>query len=119
MCLEVFVIIIFFLILFVPLYFFLSIINSKVMIFYIKQKYSSSSYNGGINFSKDMINQLPMKLIDENTKKKMIDYVDKILEFKMTDPLADTSSIEYDIDKMVYEIFELNNDEIKVIEEAR
>ena len=43
------------------LYLLMGIINSKIMIFYVKQKYASSSYNGGINFTKDMINNLPVK----------------------------------------------------------
>lgn len=51
----------------------LAILNSKIMIFYIKQKYSSSSYNGGINFTKDMINNLPLKDIDTYTKELLIE----------------------------------------------
>jgi type I restriction-modification system DNA methylase subunit len=35
-------------------------LNSRLPIFYIKEKYQSSSYNGGISFTKDMINQLPI-----------------------------------------------------------
>ena len=36
-----------------------ALINTISSIFFIKQEYSSSSYNGGINFTKDMIDSLP------------------------------------------------------------
>ena len=42
------------------LYLLLAILNSKVASFYIKTKYSSSSYCGGITFTKDMINKMPI-----------------------------------------------------------
>src|SRR5690606_35884530 len=38
----------------------LAILNSKLAIFYIKERYSASSYNTGINFTKDMITNLPV-----------------------------------------------------------
>lgn len=36
-----------------------AILNSKFALFYIKERYSASSYNTGINFTKDMLNNLP------------------------------------------------------------
>jgi hypothetical protein len=43
------------------------IVNSPVASFYVKQKYASASYNGGVNFTPDMLNSLPVPpLIDEN-----------------------------------------------------
>lgn len=48
------------------LYFLLAVINSKIPIFYIKRKYSSASYNGGINFTKDMVNNLPLPVLDKS-----------------------------------------------------
>lgn len=37
-----------------------ALLNSKMIMFYITQKYASSSYNGGVNFTKDMINNIPI-----------------------------------------------------------
>lgn len=92
------------------------IINSKLMMFFIKQKYSSSSYNGGINFTKDMINNLPLKHIDDEIKKIFISIVDQILTVKQSDPTTDTSALEAEIDKMVYELYGLTEEEIKIVE---
>lgn len=56
----------------------LSFINSKLPIFYIKNKYQSASYNGWISFTKDMLNNLPIpKEIIGNGK--LIDKADLIL----------------------------------------
>jgi len=36
------------------------LINSQIVQYYIVEKYSSASYNGGVNFTKEMINNLPI-----------------------------------------------------------
>ncbi|GHA13177.1 type II endonuclease-methyltransferasefusion protein [Devosia pacifica] len=36
------------------------IVNSQIASFYVKQKYASASYNGGVNFTSDMINSIPV-----------------------------------------------------------
>ncbi|MGB9677855.1 MAG: hypothetical protein ACPLZ9_04475, partial [Candidatus Ratteibacteria bacterium] len=59
--------------------FLLAIINSKVAFFYIKEKYASYSYNQGINFNKDMINNLPIPEVKENEKEIIISLVSQIL----------------------------------------
>ena len=90
-----------------------AILNSRLVFFYIKSNYSSSSYNGGVNFTKDMINSIP---IPETAQKPYIDLVDKILIAKNLDPKADTSALENQIDQMVYKLYELTYDEVKVID---
>ena len=50
------------------------LLNSKLAIFYIKSKYASSSYCGGITFSKDMINNLPISSLT-GFKEKVISIV--------------------------------------------
>ena len=93
-------------------------INSKISIFYIKQKYSSSSYNGGINFSKDMINTLPMPDIDNITKGKIISLVTDICGEKAADVYADTTEKEKKIDEIFYLLFGLSASETKIIEQS-
>lgn len=89
-------------------------INSSISIFYIIEKYSSSSYNGGITFNKNMINALPIaknynKIVDECVK-----IVDKILN--------NTISIfdgQDQIDDIFFKEFELDTTEIKIIKGVR
>jgi len=93
-----------------------AIINSKLIIYYVKQKYSSSSYNGGINFTKDMINNLPFENMDSQNRKRVISIVNQIIAIKNNDENADISSLETEIDKVVFEIYKLSPDEIRIVE---
>jgi hypothetical protein len=43
--------------------------------------------------------------------------VDKILAAKRTDKNANTSNWEQEIDKLVYKLYDLTKEEIKIIEE--
>ncbi len=36
------------------------IVNSSLASFYVKQKYASASYNGGVNFTSDMLDSIPI-----------------------------------------------------------
>lgn len=36
------------------------LLNSKFPLFYLQERYSASSYNGGVTFNKDMFNKLPI-----------------------------------------------------------
>jgi len=45
------------------LYYLSVLLNSNISQFYITQKYSSASYNGGVNFTKDMINNFPFQML--------------------------------------------------------
>jgi hypothetical protein len=44
--------------------------------------------------------------------------VDQILSTKKTDPNADTSSLENEIDQLVYELYGLTEDEINIIKKS-
>ena len=86
------------------------LLNSKLAIFYIKSKYSSSSYCGGITFSKDMINNFPIPSCISN-KDKIISVVDEILEVGYSD------GMNKKLNEIVYSIYNLSLEEIKVIEQ--
>ena len=91
-----------------------AVLNSKLAIFYIKEKYPSSSYNQGVNFTKDMINNLPVPQISQKEQKPFIDLVDKILAAKKKDPKKDTSKLEDKIDRMVYKLYDLTKEESRL-----
>lgn len=48
------------------LYFLLTVLNSKVIAYYIRENYYSSSMGGGINFTPDLIRSLPIPQIPTN-----------------------------------------------------
>lgn len=101
-----------------------AIINNKVSAFYIKEKNASSSYCGGINYTPDMINSIPFPDIKENDRIKIISYVQEILTIKNSDDFdkdidkqEEVISIQNEIDKLVYQLYGLTDDEIKIVEE--
>lgn len=93
------------------------IVNSKLMIYFVKQKYSSSSYNGGINFSKDMINSLPWA-ISKTGYKEIINLVKKAQSLTPDDNQEELMKIDDSINRIVYEIYGLTSAEIEMIENA-
>lgn len=90
----------------------LAIINSKIIIFYFKEKYSGSSYNTGITFSKDMINDFPVP--QKPAQKPFITLVDQILSDKKLG--KNTTHLEHQIDVMVYHLYQLTFTEAQVID---
>ena len=56
----------------------------------------------------------------DNTNKKLLDRiinnVDEILKMKSENSSRDVSIIEKEIDKIVYELYNLNDEEIRLIE---
>lgn len=89
-------------------------INSKISIFYIKQKYSSSSYNGGINFTKNMINNLPWAKLNTHDKNLILGFVDCII--KNNNDIENVSELKRKIDYIFYKNFNLTDKEIERIE---
>ena len=100
------------------LFFIMAYLNSTLPIFYIKQKYSSASYNGGINFSKEMINTLPItsKLIQN--RDNLVGLAKELYKEKHLNYTEERSEIENIIDKIVYESFDLTPEEIALVEES-
>lgn len=64
------------------------------------------------------LREVPIIFGDAKYNKLLIKKVDKILEMKNSNPNADTSKLEYEIDKMVYKLYGLTEDERKIVEES-
>jgi len=94
----------------------LALLNSKIYIFYIKQRYSAASYNGGISFTKEMINNLPMKKLSSQEKKILIKLIDKILSEKQKDRSSNVTEYESEMNKMIFDMYNLDEDERELIE---
>jgi len=103
--------------------FLLSIINSKLAFFYLRERYPASSYNLGISFTKEMINNFPLPSVDESQHQSFICLVDKILAVTeegdyLQNPQKQAKVKEYEsqIDQMLYQLYGLTKEEIKIIE---
>lgn len=92
----------------------LSIINSKLMIFYFRKRYNRQD----ITFPEIRIyelSSLPIKMSYDN-RPLLENLVDRILEAKKADPKADTTPLEKEIDRLVYDLYGLTEEEIQIIE---
>ena len=69
-----------------------------------------------LGFYPDDLKQLPIKSIDKKAQQPFVALVDRILAAKAKDPTADTSDLEFEIDVMVYKLYELTFDEVKLID---
>lgn len=100
------------------LYLLMGVINSKLSLFYIKERYSSSSYNGGITFTKDMINNLPIKNNHAQDYKEIGSISKYITENIRVNREFDCAYFEKQIDSIMYKIYGLTPDEIALVEES-
>ena len=57
------------------------------------------------------------KNILEAQQQKIIAIVDQILAIKKSDSSADTTALESQIDQLVYKLYNLTDEEIKIVEE--
>jgi adenine-specific DNA-methyltransferase len=62
------------------------------------------------------LNELPIQIGNKRLEKQIEDTVDEILTTKKGDRDADTSELEKAIDSLVYKLYQLTYDEIKIID---
>jgi hypothetical protein len=62
------------------------------------------------------VEELPIRLLEKEQELKMIKLVDQILSTKKSNPTADTCALENEIDQLVYELYGLTEEEIKIVE---
>ena len=97
-------------------YYLLGLLNSKLLDYYYCIKNEAKHLNGGaFGFDTPSIKELPIAVCDKY-ERPIIALVDKILAAKKANPQADTSSWEREIDGLVYELYGLTEDEVKVVE---
>ncbi len=60
--------------------------------------------------------QIPMPRANQEQAKLITLMVDQILNAKKIDSNADTTTLETEIDRLVYQLYELTEEEIKIVE---
>ncbi len=101
----------------------LGILNSKLMTYFYKKKFFSTHMQGGaFGFDTLSVETLPIPQITKSnqpTAHKITDCAKAILEAKEKDPKANTQKLEKEIDALVYQLYNLTDAEIKIIEEGQ
>jgi len=93
----------------------LAVLNSKLIAWYFKNV-SVVLGEKALRWIKQYVEQIPIPQIEIEEQQKFINIVDKILLLKNENSKSDTEKYEKEIDKMVYKLYELTKDEIKIIE---
>lgn len=86
----------------------LGLLNSRLFTYYDKLT------NTNANITAKVLNNLPVRIVPDQFE--IIDLVKQILEIKQDNPSADTTDLESEIDKLVYELYGLAEEEIKIVE---
>jgi len=90
--------------------FLLGLLNSHLLNWYFKVFSTNSNVNGY------EVDNLPMPNIVNVNQKTLSNIVERILAAKGINPQADTSALEKEIDQLVYQLYGLTDEEIKIIE---
>lgn len=64
------------------------------------------------------LRKIPIPFVDMKKQNQLAGLVSKILDIKRTVPESDTSALEKEIDRLVYELYGLTEEEIKIVEGA-
>ncbi|RKU98631.1 class I SAM-dependent DNA methyltransferase [Helicobacter pylori] len=101
----------------------LGMLHSKLITFAFKTFYAGGGLGeSGYRYKKAFIERLPIPKITEKNQelaRKIIALVDKILALKEKDPKANTQRSEKEIDALVYQLYNLTDEEIKIIEDGQ
>lgn len=96
----------------IDLYCLLGILNSKVINWFFRCFSTNSNVNGY------EVDNFPIPQLNSNTQTKISELVHKVIAAKRSNNSADTSVFEKQIDEVVYQAYELSNDDIRIIEES-
>lgn len=101
----------------------LGMLHSKLITFAFKTFYAGGGLGeSGYRYKKAFIERLPIPQITPKNQEladEIIVLVDKILQIKEKDPKANTQKLEKEIDALVYRLYHLTDEEIKIIEEGQ
>ncbi|GAA7773094.1 class I SAM-dependent DNA methyltransferase [Helicobacter pylori] len=101
----------------------LGMLHSKLITFAFKTFYAGGGLGeSGYRYKKAFIERLPIPKITPQNQKlahKITDCAKQILKAKEKDPKANTQKLEKEIDALVYQLYNLTDEEIKIIEEGQ
>lgn len=100
----------------------LALLNSKVVWFYLKAICSvlgDPEKGGRLELRSIYVSTIPIVEPTDSDNQHLTKLVTQILQLKKQDPVADTTVLEAEIDQVVYRLYGLNEDEIRLVEEAQ
>ncbi|GAA8089306.1 class I SAM-dependent DNA methyltransferase [Helicobacter pylori] len=100
-----------------------ALLNSKLITFYFKNFCGGCILGkSGYQYNKHALEKIPIPKITEKNQEladKITALVEQILQSKAKDPKANTQELEKEIDALVYQLYNLTDEEIKIIENGQ
>ncbi|MCQ2684459.1 class I SAM-dependent DNA methyltransferase [Helicobacter pylori] len=100
-----------------------ALLNSKLITFYFKNFCGGCILGkSGYQYNKHALEKIPIPKITEKNQEladKITDGAKQILALKAKDPKANTQQLEKEIDALVYQLYHLTDEEIKIIEDGQ
>ena len=90
----------------------LGLLNSKTIRFWHKKVFPE-----GLHIKKYQLMAIPIAEVACDVQFSIARLVSEVLDNKVLNPRADTTELEKQIDKLIYRIYNLTEEEIKIIEE--
>ena len=92
-----------------------SFFNSKLFKYCFEENFPELQGNTR-ELNKVIFEQIPVKTISDETP--FMEIVNQILAAKKLEPTADTTALEKEIDQLIYQLYDLTEEEIKIVENA-
>ncbi|WRA95339.1 class I SAM-dependent DNA methyltransferase [Helicobacter pylori] len=100
-----------------------ALLNSKLVTFYFKNFCGGCILGkSGYQYNKHALEKIPIPKITEKNQelaRKITDGAKQILALKEKDPKANTQRLEKEIDALVYQLYHLTDEEIKIVENGQ
>ncbi|GAA7351794.1 type IIG restriction enzyme/methyltransferase [Helicobacter pylori] len=100
-----------------------ALLNSKLITFYFKNFCGGCILGkSGYQYNKHALEKIPIpKIMSQNQElaRKITDGAERILKAKEKDPKANIQRLEKEIDALVYQLYNLTDEEIKIIENGQ
>ena len=100
----------------IELKYILALINSRLMSYYFQLNTAKAVRKLFPKIILNDLRQFPIKVISTEKQEHFIKFVDNIIEEKKQNPLADTTDLENQIDQLVYQLYDLTEEEIQIVE---
>jgi len=94
--------------------FLIGILNSKMIAFWLRNKGKMQGENYQID--KEPLMSIPLPIVNNEEQESIVERVNQIIESKTINPSADTSALESEIDRIVYQLYGLTEEEIRIVE---
>ncbi len=101
----------------VSLKYLLALLNSRLMNYVYKGKFKSTKTVFS-EIQANTVGQLPIPIVSILVQSPFEKLATQIIALKRDDPTADTSSMETQIDRLVYQLYGLTEDEISIVESS-